>query len=321
MNDKKDLINANGEIVNADIIAFAENTVTNKRYIYYTLNETVGVGPSGTVKIYVSKVKQNDPSLDAPITDEDWDMLKAVMSDSIKGTASENIKYLPLEELKDNTSVSDRAIAMPTSYDYINKQRGVYAQAVANAMTTISEPVVQATEEAPVTPLSPEIQEPVMSEPTPVAPQSPVPAVEPVTPIESQIVQETPPVKEDSTVRPLEPIDLAEIEARYAKMFEEIDNLKAKELEAAKRYNATLELTNMHSEQHATYVKNDMKENIQTINEPVVPPMPTIEPATISNPQSVEPTPITPIVPEPTPIMATEASANIETNWFDMPSN
>ena len=135
----------------------------------------------------------------------------------------------------------------------------------------------------------------------------------------------------------LEPIDLSTIEAKYAEMIEEINKLKEKELEAAKRYNATIELSAMHSEQHANYVQNDLKESLaaqeativspEIAPTPVAPeapvtgspapaPTPEVQPAPAAAP-TIEPAPVTPVVPEPAPA----APQDLETNWFDMPNN
>lgn len=324
MNEKKDLINMNGETIAVEVLAYIENTTTTKKYIYYTMNETVGAGPSGTVKIYVSKLKQDDLNLDGPITDEDWDMLKSVMSDSIKGTVSANIKYLPLSQLTNNTSVSDRAIAMPISYDYISKQKAIYEQNASADTPLAQEPVTAPTPEATVTPTTENTVEPVFPVQPPVQETPSVePTVEPV-PVEQPINNlETPEsdttTSENASGRSLEPIDIAQIETKYTSMIEEINNLKEKEIEAAKRYNATLELTNMHSEQHANYVQNDIKENIQSTSTIQETSIPTVEPTELVNNHIVEPAPVTPVVPEPTPTN-TATPTNLETNWFDMPN-
>lgn len=378
MNEKINVTKMDGTIVNADIICFIENNNTKKRYLYYTLNEIVGAGAGSTVKIYVSKVKQDNPALDTPITEEDWDTLKKYMGDSLKGVSNPEVKYLPLAELGTPTNVSERAIAMPTSYDYINKQRGLYAQSIAtdetsgedtSVLTTVQEPAATelTVETTPVAPAAPTVSEPVpepapiveptpaietpsvveptptveettapvppITEPTPVAPEpAPVePAIEPeVAPMEP-----TPQVEQPATLNQmlaqnflenatdestdatsnhaavLEPIDLKTIEDKYAEMIAQVNKLKEQELEAAKRYNATLELNTMHTEQHTNFVQNDIKENIQPAPAVDVTPtaveMPASEPTPVQQPGIQEPTPVTP--------------QNIETNWFDMPSN
>lgn len=386
MNEKINITKMDGTSVAADIICFIENVNTNKRYVYYTLNEIVGAGPNSTVKIYVSKLKQDNPALDTPISEDDWNTLKGYMGDSLKGTANVEIKYIPLSELGTPVSVSERAIAMPTNYDYINKQRGLYAQSVATAgptTTPTSEPIAEVTPTeqlaAPVaTPEVPAAETPVPtvdSTPatetpteetsnvfdTPAAPTAPA-QVEPTPVTETPAVEEPAPVTEPTpvvspvaapiettddtttdegstgTAIKLEPIDLSTIEAKYAEMIEEINKLKEKELEAAKRYNATIELSAMHSEQHANYVQNDLKESLaaqeatiaasEIAPTPVAPVMdspaplapdmsPTPEVQPIPAAPTIEPTPVTPVVPESAPA----APQDLETNWFDMPNN
>ncbi len=369
MNEKINITKEDGAIVNADIICFIENTNTTKRYVYYTLNEIVGAGANSTVKIYVSKIKQDNSSLDEAITNEEWGVLKGYMGNALKDITSPEVKYLPLSELINPISVSERAIAMPTSYDYINKQRGLYAQAVATAPS--AEPTPSAPE--PVEPISAAVEpEPAPMEPTPeVAPVEPMaeptPASEPIAPapmeapVEEAIAPNTPAedsvqtameevaiapqevtpapiVEEDSTASDdaddtgtgaiLQPIDIATIEAKYREMQDTLDRLKNQEIEAAKRYNATLELSTMHKEQHASYVQNEQIKEAAEI--------PTVDPVTNSVPEPIapvtleEPTPVneapviepvqetvTPI--EPAPIES--APQDLETNWFDMPNN
>jgi len=367
MNEKVNIKRIDGSTIAADLVCFIENTTTNKRYLYYTLNEVVGTGDSSTVKIYVSKIQQNNPTLDTPISEEDWNKLKGYMGDTLKGNNNPEVKYVPLSELGEPISLSEKAIAMPVNYDYINKQRSVYATNVATIQVTptsepiIANPVEQMVVPTPIvepTPSAP-IPEPIIpiSEPTPVepviaptievAPQSIEPTITPAieTPVIQQVAPTTmetpiPPVIEEpkAVVTPtvqeetilnnntnLTPIDLNSIEQKYAEMIQCINNLKEQELEAAKRYNATLELSSMHKEQHANYVQNEqIKEN--TTETLVVPSDVPIEPQTITIEQpvipnetssSIEPTPVIPVVPEP--VVATPA--DIETNWFDMPAN
>ena len=111
-------------------------------------------------------------------------------------------------------------------------------------------------------------------------------------------------------------------------MIANINKLREQELEAAKRYNATIELSAMHKEQHASFVQEQVKtepivqtqsvvqpEVTQPIVENIVPPMDSPI-ATPVNPVQ-EPVPVTPVVPDP--VAATPQ--NMETNWFDMPNN
>ena len=78
-------------------------------------------------------------------------------------------------------------------------------------------------------------------------------------------------------------------------MIDDINELKNREIEAAKRYNATLELNAMHNAQHASYVQSE-----QSVSESTIKPI-------------VEPTPIV-----ATPIEPQVNNVDIETNWFDM---
>lgn len=396
MNEKVNINKTDGSSIMADLICFIENTTTGKRYIYYTLNEVVGAGTSSTVKIYVSKVKQDDPTLDAPITEEEWGALKGYMGDALKGNSNPAIKYIPMSELVNPTSVSERAIAMPTSYDYINKQRGIYATSVAGANATegaqntpapeatnpalepVQEPVPAAPSPVEPTPLEPQpapepvaptpepaptvapVVEPPVSAPqeAPISPEAPAaPTVEPtpvpvepaaplkveeptpmVPPVDNNETAETDSTSNPSSAAVLKPIDINEIEAKYAEMSKNLENLKNLEIEAAKRYNATIELQEMHNEQHASYIENEQAKVTPIAGSPIVEPTPAPTPAPVQEPVPAapevgpvptvapevaspapiaEPTPVTPVTPEP----VAAAPADIETNWFDMPSN
>lgn len=322
MNKKINIIKADGTTVNSDIICYLENLDTSKRYAYYTLNEISGTGTNSTVKIYVSKINQNNPSLDTAITDAEWDILKGYMSDALKGNSNEKVKYIPIMGDTLN-SISERAIAMPTAYDYVNKQKGIYAEKIAleesseeSSGTTIEPAAPIETIEPAVEPTNEPAVEQQTVEPTPeVAPIAPVEAnseeptntpVEQVTPLQSTMVSEednNTTSTEPSTAQSLMPMDIADIEKKYDEMINSLTDLKNKEIEAAKRYNATIELSAMHNEQHANYVQNE--QNKETV--------PTPENIPFSQPAPIEPTPV---VPE-TPI----SNSNLETNWFDMPAN
>lgn len=326
MNEKLNLIKADGTQIQTNLICFIENTTNNKQYLYHTLNETVGDSTNGTVKIYVDKIKQNDPILDAPITTEEWNVLKGYMGDALKGTPNATLKYLAVGNTN-LESVSQMAIAMPLSYDYINKQKGLYAEAIATTdmNVTPSEPEPTLVEAPEV--LAP--SEPVVEEPE-IAPEA-TPSIEPTAVIEP-VPEEPKPIEEvssiveeaqvaDDATQMAQPINIDEIETKYAEMIKDIEALKAKEIEAAKRYNATIELSAMHNEQHASYVQSEQADLDKTQpifkNEPltdVAPEEPSlgfIEP-NMTNP---EPVAITPVVPEPSSVQP-EA---LETNWFDMP--
>lgn len=303
MNEKITITTEKGNQISADIICYLENTVSGKKYLYYTLNEITGTGTNSTVKIYVSKILQNNPTLDTPITEEEWNELKGHMGEALKGAVNNTVKYLPPSELENAVSVSDRAIAMPTNYDYINKQRGIYAQAVASMCEPVNNVVTPGPIEEPKTQ--------TLNEAINASVETSTASNEPIG---AQQANVTPNVAETNNITPVnasanvnstfKPLDANELEQKYAEMIEYINKLKEMELDAIKRYNATIELSNMHNEQHANYVANEqIKENTQNVN----------------NKTPKEPEPVTPIVPEPAKEPA--SSSDIETNWFDMPNN
>ena len=195
---------------------------------------------------------------------------------------------------------------MPVSYDYINKHRGIYAQAIA---TTEQVPVVE-TEVSPTPYNEPEVNvEPTLMD-APEVEEQVAPIIEPVmeetTSMEENLVaeQETLPAVEENTNTNVYPIDLNEIEQKYVEMIETVNRLKEQELEAAKRYNATIELSAMHNEQHANYIANEQNKETDTVT-PIETP--------------IEPEAVTPVIPEPT-VAPITSPTDIETNWFDMPA-
>lgn len=347
MNEKIDITKENGTHDLGEIICVIENVSTRRRFLYYTLNEVVGTMPNGTIKIYVSKLKQDDPVLDTPITVQEWDTLKGYMGNALKGVENADAKYVPMNEIGTAVSVSDRAIAMPISYDYVNKQRGLYAEKIAMMETPTAAPVPPVTEPVPIIESQPvPIEEPALTEniavpeaPTmmdnpevqPIVPKDEEPITTPVeklaepSPVVPPVVNETEDTDSTNSESALnfEPIDISSIEAKYETMKKDIDALKEKEIEAAKRYNTTLELNTMHNEQHASYVMNEQTSVAPA--EPAPQPLfkdepvtnvqgsvPFVEPPIINN---VEPTPVSPVVPE------APSTPAVETNWFDMPVN
>jgi len=84
MKDKLKIKEANGEIVNADIITYFSITETGKEYIIFTLNE---IDSNGLIKLYVSRVKtENDEyELEKIENEKEWSDVKEVMKDVIAG--------------------------------------------------------------------------------------------------------------------------------------------------------------------------------------------------------------------------------------------
>lgn len=301
MNDKVKVIKMNGSSVQADLICLLENLLTGRRFVFYTLNEVMGIEPNSTIKVYVSKVSQNNPVLDNPISDAEWGELKGIMGEILKGVKNPNLKYLTV----DNPSIScisDKAIAMPISYDYINKHKSLYLESINGNSTTIepasiiNEPIVESVE--------PVVDSSVASEPiieTSTTNESGV--LEPIIPSVGTInnsVDTNLRINDNTQLNQqalkLEPINITDIEHHYAQMFENLNRLKEQEIEAAKRYNATLELNQMHNEQHASYIASEQ-------NEPA---------------SSIEPESVTPVILEPE---SEASSSSLETNWFDLPQN
>lgn len=301
MNETINLTKMDGTNIEATLICYFENVNDKKQYLYYTLNEISGTDSNSTVKIYCAKVRQNDPILDEPINESTWEQLKGHMAEALKETLNPDIKFLPINSLTDKTIVSEKVIAMPVSYNYIAKHYKFYIDNISSD-TNVIEPAPIDANPAQET----ELTEPVVTS-SPSEEEnnndSEQAVVEPtVNPVENNVPNE--PVQIDESVND-NPIDIAAIEQKYAKMIEDINKLKEQELEAVKRYNATIQLSSMHNEQHASYVQNEQTKEVVT-------PLPqnTFEPT------PVEPTPIEPVAVEPA---VPTPPQDIETNWFDMP--
>lgn len=85
----------NGEIFEADLICFFELVDVSKKYVFYTLNETV---ENGLIKMYVTEVNAKGAVLDQDMTDEEWLKLKSIMKSMLKEEKIDNIRYLEWEE-------------------------------------------------------------------------------------------------------------------------------------------------------------------------------------------------------------------------------
>lgn len=93
MDSNVELKKANGEVFKAEIVSFFELINSQKKYLFYTLNETV---ENGLVKMYVSEVGDGS-ILSSKMTDEEWNNLKTIMKSMLTGNENTNIKYLKWE--------------------------------------------------------------------------------------------------------------------------------------------------------------------------------------------------------------------------------
>lgn len=356
MNNKINIKRANGTTTEADLICYFRDN-NNNDYVYYTLNE-VTEGSNSTVKIYVSKVKQNNPAADMPIEPAEWDELKGYMASVLKNE-SIDITYLPATgEIE---TVSDMAIAMPTSYDYVNKHRALYEAAVgsANVAPTQSAPSAPATPEAapaagsvtPVAPAAPEVtpvtpvtptpvapepaplQTPSPSEPTPAPEQSPVVPLAPTASAMENTVAPEPSTDNifNSSATPVASVEPAPVEQSEPTETEDDPN-KVEKLDIdilLEQLDEVAEATQTLKEKLKTvgYKYNDLVDFIKTHEKNNASAAPLQEPSTqtptVETPQSVQtPTPLETTTPTPAPAQnAAATSASAETNWFDMPQN
>ena len=95
MENTIELKKATGEIIKAELISLFEVLANNKKYVFYTLNETV---ENGLIKMYVSEINNTkDLILIDNMTEDEWTTLKNIMKLILTGNESTSIKYLNME--------------------------------------------------------------------------------------------------------------------------------------------------------------------------------------------------------------------------------
>ena len=89
-----ELKKVNGEIVKAELVSYFELVSTGKKYIFYTINETI---ENGLIKMYVSEISSDAKTLTGQMSDEEWTTLKSIMKSMLTGNENPNINYLKWE--------------------------------------------------------------------------------------------------------------------------------------------------------------------------------------------------------------------------------
>jgi len=94
--DKLEITKATGEVVTADLISFFELTNTNKKYVFYTMNEVV---ENNLVKLYVAEaiIDEQGLKIGPKMSEEEWTSLKNIMKSILTGNRDPNVKYLKIE--------------------------------------------------------------------------------------------------------------------------------------------------------------------------------------------------------------------------------
>ncbi len=90
-----ELKNDLGEVFKAELISYFEVTNIGKRYVFYSLNETV---ENGLIKMYVSEVNLDGIIISSEMGNEEWANVKSIMKSMLKEESNDNIKYLIWEE-------------------------------------------------------------------------------------------------------------------------------------------------------------------------------------------------------------------------------
>lgn len=73
------VIDRNGQSMTVELVTYFKNKKNNKNYIIYTKNEVV---QDGLVKLYIA---EEDSGVLGNISQEEWNDLKLIMRDIIKG--------------------------------------------------------------------------------------------------------------------------------------------------------------------------------------------------------------------------------------------
>ena len=89
-----ELKKVNGEVIKAELISYFELVSTGKKYIFYTMNETI---ENGLIKMYVSEVSSDTNTLAGQMSDDEWASLKSIMKSMLTGNENSDIKYLKWE--------------------------------------------------------------------------------------------------------------------------------------------------------------------------------------------------------------------------------
>lgn len=82
MSEKITIINSQNQEEKVDLVCYFKNNDNNNKYLFYTKNEIM---QDGLVKLYVAKESTGTPS---EISPEEWNELKGIMQDIIKGVIS-----------------------------------------------------------------------------------------------------------------------------------------------------------------------------------------------------------------------------------------
>lgn len=82
MNNQITIINNQNQEITVDLICYFQNNTNNKKYVFYTKNEIV---QDGLIKIYVA---EENNGITTDITPEEWNELKVIMQDIIKGVVN-----------------------------------------------------------------------------------------------------------------------------------------------------------------------------------------------------------------------------------------
>lgn len=82
MNNQITIINNQNQEMTVDLICYFQNNANNKKYVFYTKNEIV---QDGLIKIYVA---EENNGITTDITPEEWNELKVIMQDIIKGVVN-----------------------------------------------------------------------------------------------------------------------------------------------------------------------------------------------------------------------------------------
>lgn len=187
MPDKLTITKEDQSKVQADIVSSFEIPEFGRKYIIYTFNEK---DPNGLAKLNVSQIEDN--SLIRVQTDDEWNRIKDVMRDMVKGQPT-NVTYFSVENTEMNVA-NDGFKIIALKEEAIPKMKEVSS----NSLNTVAQ---ESTETPEI--ITPEAQSTIEPNSAAISIEQPeTPVVE--EPVVDAPAEETTPVAEETNTNDLE---------------------------------------------------------------------------------------------------------------------
>lgn len=183
MNDNVQILNKNGDMMSVEGIAHIHIPASNKKYLFYTLNEKVD---NDLTKIYIAEEKEDGTS--SAINDEEWDDIRKKMVRISHKEELTDINYLPFGENTFNVGEAKKLAVTSVA-----KQAFKDAQATHTISTNQTEtPVVEGSSSFFTTPI--ENNAPVESQTNQNIFDNPIPPETSTVPVQNDSISGTPEV-------------------------------------------------------------------------------------------------------------------------------